>query len=438
MSATIPKQDFSALPKRSEKAINSLEIITNPAVQIKHLHEKTDGYIAFFRKNNIKTHTRHYKLDELPAVLKEWITADSYLSMNTFYTPRRVVTNLREIRSAFVDIDCYNVGFTSEQMAIRLKEDYFGTVLPVPNMLIHSGRGLNLVWFLDPISGLAVERWNKLQRAILNTVKDLGADPAAVDAARVFRLAGSVNSKSQTVVSAEILHEYRYTFDEIVEEYFPAIKKRVKQPKKGSRPNRLKKPTSSSVKRLWNEYTLIVARTKDIEKIVEIKNRLGITEGYRERALFLYRYWVLVLSDDKEKAKEQMLKLNSRMLKPLPERTLLQDTKSAERYYDSEEPFKITHRKVIEWLDIKSDEYQREMNTIITRSEDLRRDREYRREKRGSVSWDEHTARIAAQKDEKVARLAKIKEENPGATQRELAALMGVSVGTINNLLKQK
>lgn len=425
----------NVLADEGKSSISNNISIANPTTQIHKLHNDTDGFIALLRKINDGVIQRHYKVETIAEHLKEWMTYDSYISMNTFYTPKRLITNLREIRTAFVDIDCYNTGFTPVQIDMLLRADYFGREIPTPNMIIYSGRGLNLVWFLEPLSGLAVDRWDKLQRTIATKCRSIGADLKAIDAARIFRLAGSINSKNNEIVYFELLHEYRYEISEIVEEYFPEITKSVAPPK--TKKPKTKSKANRGVRRLFNEYTLLKARLSDIPTL--INQREGKMEGCREYALFLYRYWRLCETGSKEQAKTDMLMINDMFEKPLLEREALSDTKSAERYYDGDEAFKITNARIIEWLNI-TDEEQRCLATIISPAEKRRRDREYRQEKRrseGVKSQSEYNDQRKADKAEKVAYLKELKAKYPKATQRELAAFMGVSVGTINNLLKK-
>lgn len=406
-------------------------IISNPVGQIKILHEESPGYIALFHKTKDGTSQYHYKRDDIEQHIGQWMKPDSYISMNTFYTPKRLVTNLKEIRTAFVDIDCQNIGQSAELTAFLLKRDYFGQYIPTPNMLIYSGRGLNLVWFLDPLSGLAVERWGKLQNALYETVKSFGADRKASDAARVFRIAGTMNSKSNREVFCEILHEEKHNFDEILTDYFPSISKSTKKTHKS------KKKAKGTVRHLFNEYTLLKARMDDLNTLLEIRN--GQMEGSREYALFLCRYWALVERDNKEQAKEAMLSLNYRFSKPLREREALADTKSAERYYESDEPFKIKNETLIEWLGITSEE-QKHLKTIINRNEKRRRDKNYQMDKRreaGAKERSQYEADRQAQKADRLVELRSIKEKHPTATQRELGELLGVSAMTISRLSKQ-
>lgn len=406
-------------------------IIGNPIGQIRVLHDDADGYIALFKKTKDGTSQYHYKRHEIEQHVNSWLETDSYISMNTFYTPKRLVTNLKQIRTAFVDIDCQNIGQSAELTAFLLKRDYFDKTIPAPNMLIYSGRGLNLVWFLDPLSGLAVERWGKLQKALYETVKSLGADSKATDAARVFRIAGSVNSKSRSEVYCEVLHEGKYTFDEIITDYFPRVlntAKKVQEPKK---------KTKSNVKHLFNEYTLIKARMTDLNTLTELRS--GQMDGCREYALFLHRYWALVERDNKELAISTMLELNYRFSKPLREREALADTKSAERYYDGDEPFKIKNETLIEWLGITKDE-QQHLNTIISSSEKRRRNTEYQKSKRresGMKERSEYEADRQSVKAERLEQLRKLKSEQPKATQKVLAELLGVSLPTIKKYIAE-
>lgn len=409
-------------------------IIANPNGQIKLLHEDTPGFIALFRKTKDGTSQYHYKRDEIDNHLHEWMQPDSYVSMNTFYTPKRLITNLKEIRTAFVDIDCHNLGWSAEMMAIKLKRQFFGKSLPVPNMIIYSGRGLNLIWFMDPLSGLAVERWDKLQKAIYDTVKSLGADNKATDASRVFRLAGTTNSKNGAQVHCEVLHEERITFDRFVGDYFPDLLKRVKKPQKASK---TKPDSKGKVKHLFNEFTLMKARMNDIETLNTLRN--GEMEGSREYALFLYRYWALVMREDKDYASNAMLEMNGRFSEPLARREALGDTKSAERYYDSGIPFKITHKRIIEWLNITNEE-QQQLVTIISPSEKRRRDRESQQERRraqGVIARSEYEAERQSKKAERLDQLRKLKAELPAATQKDLAEALGVALPTVKKYLAE-
>jgi hypothetical protein len=65
----------------------------------------------------------------------------------------------------------------------------------VPSFIVHSGYGLHAVWLLREPSRDKVQ-WREIQRAIVRTFADYGADPAcAPDEARVLRLVPYPNRK---------------------------------------------------------------------------------------------------------------------------------------------------------------------------------------------------------------------------------------------------
>lgn len=401
-------------------------IVDDPTKQIELLHSDTDGWIAMCKKKPDQWIQYHYKYYEIASDVSEWVDNDSYVSMNTFYSPKRYSTNLREIRAFYVDLDCYNVGLTPEQVVMNLKTDYFDTNLPTPNLINYSGRGVNLIWFLDPISGLAINRWNKLQKKILDMLKPLGSDEASTDASRVFRLAGSTNSKSGKTVYAELLHNYKYDFQEVIEEYFPAIKQKNKPKTK----ERLSNKKKANVNHIFTEYSLVKTRMKDLDTLIQL--RQNEIEGCREVLLFLYRYWSLVDTNDYEKALNKIIELNNTLTNPLPINEISRDTKSAEMYYDSEEGFQISNEKLIKWLHITKEEQSR-LATIIGRGEKRKRNTECQRKIRGSVSRGEYDSEREQNKQKLIANIKELKQQ--GLSNKKIAKSIGISSVYVGKLL---
>src|SRR5205823_763 len=72
--------------------------------------------------------------------------------------------------------------------------------VPALTFAVSTGRGVALVWTHSAVPRCALARWQACQRVINQALKDLGADPRALDAARVLRLVGTENSKSRTLV----------------------------------------------------------------------------------------------------------------------------------------------------------------------------------------------------------------------------------------------
>lgn len=188
----------------------------------------------------------------------------------------------------------------------------------------------------------------------------------ALDATRILRVPGSINSKAKTVVG--ILDEYDYVYDlrEIQHEFLPELKPKEK---KRGRPRK--------INFVYRERSLYYARIQDITKLCELREYS--LKGKRELILFLYRYYLCVFTEDVQKALEDVLELNSMFIPPLGKNEVRKATRSAERVYiDKVKEYKYKNSTLIELLEITEDE-ERYMTTIISNKEYRRRDREYQR-----------------------------------------------------------
>lgn len=190
------------------------------------LHPSLMGYFAVLRMNPETGRLRQklYPLSKIEAVADAMrCVPDAYISQASFVAPKRRVSLLQEIRTAFVDVDCYNLGLVAddafvERLVSRAKE--FG--VPAPSYVVGSGRGVYLKWILsEPVGALHLARWQALQAALLAVYKAVGADIKVKDAARVLRILGSANSKSrgEVVRVLQSAHEdterCTYSFDEL-------------------------------------------------------------------------------------------------------------------------------------------------------------------------------------------------------------------------------
>ena len=139
--------------------------------------------------------------------------------------------------------------------------------------------------------------------SLYHQLKEFGADRQALDATRVLRVPGSINSKSKTVVS--IIDEYDYIYDlrEIQKEYLPELK-----------PKEKKKGRPKKVNYVYRERSLYFARIQDITKLCELREY--DLRGHREIILFLYRYYLCSFTEDVQKALEDVLELNSMFIYP--------------------------------------------------------------------------------------------------------------------------
>lgn len=408
---------------------------------VKHIsshHENSDGWITLAKKEKSNFKQFHYKLDDLQDKLSEWVGEDVYFSQNTFWRPQRRLENLRELRALYCDIDFYKIEFTVDQVKMALEMDYYRQKIPEPNYVINSGRGIVLVWLIEPVPIMGLPRWQAVENYIINQLKPLGADTQASDAARIFRLAGTVNSKNKKTVTIEYRHEHKYILEYLKIEFLPEIKKKEKR----SNENRQQK-----IEHIFNTLTLHYNRLVDLCKLIELRN-YHMT-GCREVSLFLYRYWSSCYLSDKNEALRQTLSLNSEFTEPLPEREADRATKSAERAYEQwmlnnsngtykRGGYNYTNAKLISMLDITPDE-QRYMKTIIGKEEKQRRNTIAKREKRRNEGVNERNQYIQEQKDttnQKLEAMRKIIADNPKIKNKEIAELLSVSSARVSQLKK--
>lgn len=338
------------------------------------LHSKSKGWITKAEINLNGYKQWHYKFIELQDL--DFSRENIYITLNTFFSTYRRLEYIKELNALYIDLDYYKTGFTKEQIIMNLEENYFNKSIPIPNFVIDSGRGLYLIWIINSVPSKALPLWKAVQEYFYNQLKSLGADRQALDATRILRVPGSINSKTKSVVN--ILDEYDYVYDlrEIQKEFLEEL-----------RPYEKKKGRPSKINFIFRERSLYHARIQDIIKLCEIREY--DLKGHREVILFLYRYWLCMFTEDIQKALDDVLELNSMFRQPLRDIDVRRATKSAEKCFkDSNKEYRYKNDTLIELLEITEDE-QVYMSTIISKYEYKRRkrirDREYQQQKYKAV-----------------------------------------------------
>lgn len=407
-------------------------------------HHEADGWITVAKREGGAFKQYHYRPDQLAAELTKWIGEDVYFSQNTFYKPRRAIENIRQLRSLYVDVDFYIFNYDYEWTLGNIELLVDDRELPSPNLVINSGRGVVCVWLIEPVPSKALPLWQAVQKDFFSKLEKFGGDSKASDAARIFRIAGSVNSKNGEEVTVTYRHEDRYALRDLQEEYLPEIKPKMDPIRKGRR---------SKVANLYNTYSLHHARLLDLVKLVEIRSY--DVKGHRETILFLYRYWKCCFLNDAEQALEEALVFNKELTRPLTEREVIRATKSAETAWEAKSNaaadriarekgypgagYNVSNTKLISWLDIDAEEMQ-QLSTIIDKKEKGRRKRienEKMRRAAGMQPRAEYLADQQEQTEDKLWLLRKAIERHPNATQRELAAYLNWSASTVNKYTKR-
>lgn len=391
----------------------------NKVEYIDRVHGNSKGWITRSCIDENGYSQWHYKYLELKET--DLTGENIYITLNTFYKPCRRLECIKELNFVYIDLDYYKTKYTKEQVIMNLESNYFNKIIPATNYIIDSGRGLALLWSINKVPSQALPLWKAIEEYLYNQLKEFGADRQALDATRVLRVPGSINSKSKTVVS--IIDEYDYIYDlrEIQKEYLPELK-----------PKEKKKGRPKKVNYVYRERSLYFARIQDITKLCELREY--DLRGHREIILFLYRYYLCSFTEDVQKALEDVLELNSMFIYPLKEKEVIRATRSAEKcYLDNNKEYRYKNDTLIELLEITEDE-EIQMSTIISKTEYKRRNNEYNKKKYKEKLKVEGKL---SKKEEVKVRREKIKDLlAEGLSQKEIYNLLKISKRTCVNDVK--
>lgn len=391
----------------------------NKGEYIEKVHGNSKGWITRSCIDENGYSQWHYKYAELKET--DLAGENIYITLNTFYKPCRRLECIKELNCVYIDLDYYKTKYTREQIIMNLEENYFNKIIPATNYILDSGRGLALLWLINKVPSKALPLWKAVQEYLYSQLKEFGADRQALDATRILRVPGSINSKSKTVVS--IIDEYDYIYDlrEIQREYLPELKTTEK-----------KKGRPKKINYIYRERSLYYARIQDITKLCELREY--DLRGHREIILFLYRYYLCSFTEDVQKALGDVLELNSMFIYPLKENEVIRATRSAEKcYLDKNKEYKYKNDTLIELLEITEYE-ETKMSTIISKNEYKRRNNEYNKKKYQEKLKEEGKL---SKKEEVKVRREKIKDLlAEGLSQKEIYSLLKISKRTCVNDVK--
>lgn len=413
--------------------------------QVRWTHRDDDGWIAIGIKPDIWSQY-HLKMDSLAEKLAGFMGVENvYISQNSFYVPKRTIFTVRKLNALFVDLDYHHVPkylkLTAAQMIMMLESEVFD-MIPKPSFILGTGEGLALIWLIDPVPIKVLPLWQACENWLIQNLRDYGADLAASDAARVLRLAGTVNSGNGALASLLKIYDadYEYSLREIQSEYLPELKPFSKYKPKGN---------LSKIGRLFNLYTLHWARIEDLQTLQNMRADAGHkAEGVREIMCFLFRYWTACFTSNPIRSLEETLAFNEGFLDPLNTFEVEKATASAEKGWRAWQEnfdesgnivrqvdqklkgYNYKNTTLIRLLGITQDE-QRHMKTIISREEKQRRDTESSRAARrnGDGLTSRQTSKLRKQRE--VNRMV-----SEGLKPKEMAKHLDCSTRYVYSLLK--
>src|ERR1022692_1973106 len=197
------------------------------AAPILHLHRHQDGYIAFAVERDGEDFRPlvSIKAAELATwfpAFREQLLKDSYVGINadwrlrsygehgdSYGYPLHRGDRLRYINAAAVDVDCYRLGIESGDVIGRVIKLQDGGALPHASMIVKSGHGVWLLWFLydpkepeqsQPAFPEKLDLYSRIKECMIDCRSRWGDDMPARSAARHIRLPGSLHSGTESLV----------------------------------------------------------------------------------------------------------------------------------------------------------------------------------------------------------------------------------------------
>lgn len=412
------------------------------------LYGDRQGMFATLVKHEDGMRQRSYSVDLLETVLNCLDRErDSYLSQALFFRCNRRAVNLWTIGTLFADLDIYRAKdfgpFNSPDVAaFHVLAWLADHGMPLPSLVVHSGRGLYLKWLLtDGLPQAALPRWNAVQRHLVDKLAPIGADAAARDCSRVLRVERTVNTRADPENRVvRVVHAtpgadgepIRYGFDGLADQILPYTRAELDELREARTARKWKhddpRRVAMEAAQTFTLSTLWHARMNDIRKLAELRG--GMPEGLREKALFLMvncGRWAGVI--DNRSAYMEALAL-ARELVPEDCRAWWHrsDISTVVRR-DPDDLYRFRNDTLIRWLEITEEE-QAAMTTIIGTPEKYRRNNARRR------TDDEYKARDAARRREKRGAEAKRKAAiievrrlffEEGRTVGEIVGITGLS-----------
>lgn len=356
-----------------------------------------------------------------------WLGEDVYFSLNTFKSYHRRSDDCVRLNALYTDLDCYKIGIDVNEARFQIDEMIANEEILMPNIIIYSGRGLQLIWLMEFMYYKNyLKLWQLMQDEIYKRFSHLNSDSQVKSVTQVFRLAGSVSSRTGGIVKAEYLRDARYSIGEMKEFLLPELPVITKEQNTESITQDVKKKEKKSTSHLLTENSLNQARLNDFEKLLEIQPIVN-----RKTLLFNYAICAKALGMDDKLIERNLQRIISSFYKPLPNSRIKGAINSVNQV-----AYKKNNERLINELNITL-EQQRQLSTII--SKQVKKEREQkrkeaqRREKgiRPKAEYNEARKQFA---DDRTQALARLLEQQPQLKNEELAELLSCSKATIKRM----
>lgn len=297
--------NYSIYSKKSNQLPSNFENIFEPLFYHDNSDKKKRAYIHFFSKNRIfayvdkKTNqvkeasTSNSSLSKLKETLSSLNNVvDVYATVNQF-TFTRKLENLIYTTMFYSDLDIYHTEFkniSKEELIEKVLSYCAEKNIPAPNLIIYSGNGFYLKWLFSEKCNkyeFTIDKYKIIQKIINQLFQFLGADSKALDASRVLRLPGSINSKTGRKCEVIYFNDERKSASDLYESFSRFYTPEPQKPSKLRSPKAVadepekpikqkvllvKRDSSKAPVKTLSGPSLAKARYDDLRKLIELRS----------------------------------------------------------------------------------------------------------------------------------------------------------------------
>ena len=202
------------------------------------------GFFTIFKllgENKFPKNFTHHITHLHRAINLVGLNCDTFFTINIFKKRSRKQEFLRWINAVYIDCDFKDPTLSVADKVALAKKVCLKKVGFLPSIMTSSGNGLHLYFlFTSPIKASGLVRWKLVQKEFCNRLQEIHADPKALDASRVLRLPGTINTKNNTRCSVVYFTRdkddsdivQRYSFDELADKVLPVERIVIKNRRK--------------------------------------------------------------------------------------------------------------------------------------------------------------------------------------------------------------
>ena len=292
---------------------------------------------------------------------------DYYITANTVNGVERNLNGLFSLDNIVLDLDCHDEDVLSWKEQIlpliwRFKHD---EVVPIPNSIVKTGRGLQFWWHIKPVYVKCKPYFEEVRDFLMSRIRDLLAEysdfeifhldsSASHNLVGYYRLPGTVNTKTGTHVEFELLRTEEYLLQDLVA--WVKLEKSQMPAKEHEMPFPVPaddfsgRYLASDIRLLRDYHTLGFFRTRQLIQLRILRDNDIGSETRNNLCFMVYNAMLPALGH--EKAFQKLMDYNQGFKQPMTEHELEGVICSAR----DKNGYRYTNEKMIEFLEVTPEE----------------------------------------------------------------------------------